>query len=224
MTRIVKNHDVRRQEILDTAQRLFNNTGYEQTSIQTIIDEIGIAKGTFYHYFQSKAHLLDELIDQMVCATLERVEPILQDDQLNALEKLHQFFYNVEQWKLDNKAFFLDILRAWFSDENLVFRTRLEAAQLRSFSVKFSAIIQQGCEEGLFTSPHPQETAQIILAVLQDLSKRMLAFILDEQENEDISPILERHFISYQSAIERLLKAAPGSIQLFKIERWKQWL
>jgi AcrR family transcriptional regulator len=45
MTRIVKDPDVRRSEILDVAQRLFYRKGYEQTSVQDIITEIGIAVG-----------------------------------------------------------------------------------------------------------------------------------------------------------------------------------
>lgn len=54
---------MRRSEILDVAQRLFYLKGYDQTSVQDIITEIGIAKGTFYHYFNSKLELLDAIID-----------------------------------------------------------------------------------------------------------------------------------------------------------------
>ena len=54
MARTVKEPDVRRNEILDVAQQFFYTKGYEQTSVHDIIDQIGIAKGTFYHYFGSK--------------------------------------------------------------------------------------------------------------------------------------------------------------------------
>mgnify|MGYP001210726055 CR=1 FL=1 len=124
MSRSVKLYDERRQEILETAQRLFYSHGYEATSIQSIIDQVGIAKGTFYHYFSSKTHLLDELVNYLVSTTIQQIEPLIYQPDLNALDKLHQFFFSLESWKLENKEFLLNILRAWYSDENIVFRTR----------------------------------------------------------------------------------------------------
>lgn len=49
--RIVKDGGERRKELLDTARRLFISKGYEKTSINDILKEVGIAKGTFYYYF-----------------------------------------------------------------------------------------------------------------------------------------------------------------------------
>ena len=54
MTRIVKAPDVRRSELIACAQRLFYSMGYENTSVSDIVNEVGVAKGTFYYYFKSK--------------------------------------------------------------------------------------------------------------------------------------------------------------------------
>ena len=51
MARTVKAHAVRRNEILDVAQRLIYTKGYEQMTIQDILDGLQISKGAFYHYF-----------------------------------------------------------------------------------------------------------------------------------------------------------------------------
>ncbi len=51
MPRIVKSADVRKDEILDTAQALFAERGYAHTSVQAVIDAVGISKGDFYHDF-----------------------------------------------------------------------------------------------------------------------------------------------------------------------------
>ena len=51
----------RKQEILDTAQRLFFDRGYENTAIQDILDEMGLSKGGFYHHFGSKLELLESI-------------------------------------------------------------------------------------------------------------------------------------------------------------------
>jgi len=58
MARIVKEPEIRRNEILDAAERLLFTKGYEQMAIREIVDELQIAKGTVYHYFESKQALL----------------------------------------------------------------------------------------------------------------------------------------------------------------------
>ena len=88
MVRTVKPPDVRRNEIVDVVQALFTSKGYDNTSVQDILDGAGIAKGTFYHYFDSKVALLDALVARLTDATLRMVEPIVHDPQMTALEKL----------------------------------------------------------------------------------------------------------------------------------------
>ncbi len=91
MVRTVKDPDVRRNEIIDVAQALFLSKGYDNTSVQDVLDGAGIAKGTFYHYFGSKMELLDALVDRLTdvasgfCGT-DRARP-----ELSAVEKLHAY-------------------------------------------------------------------------------------------------------------------------------------
>ena len=54
MVRTIKEPSERRNDILDAARRLIYTKGYEQMTIQDILDELGISKGAFYHYFDSK--------------------------------------------------------------------------------------------------------------------------------------------------------------------------
>lgn len=62
--RITKEPEERKQEILDTAMRLFYEKGYEKTSITDIAKAIGVAQGLCYRYFPSKEALFDQAIDQ----------------------------------------------------------------------------------------------------------------------------------------------------------------
>ncbi len=64
--RIVKEYEERRKEILETAERLFLTKGYTKTTVNDILKEIGIAKGTFYHYFKSKEEVMDEIIMRII--------------------------------------------------------------------------------------------------------------------------------------------------------------
>ena len=59
-------HAVRRDAFVDAAQRLIQARGYEQMSIQDVLDEVDASRGAFYHYFDSKAALLDAVVDRMI--------------------------------------------------------------------------------------------------------------------------------------------------------------
>ena len=99
VTRIVKTHAVRRDEILDLAQQLLYAKGYEQMTIQDLLDGLRIAKGTFYHYFNSKQALLagpDRSYGGRAGATTPRRRP---ETDVPALDTLNRFFATLAHGK-----------------------------------------------------------------------------------------------------------------------------
>jgi AcrR family transcriptional regulator len=222
MARIVKEHDVRRSEILDVAQQLFYKKGYEQTSVQDILTAVGIAKGTFYHYFDSKQGLLEELVERLVAQTLDVIEPIITDRQLNALEKFEQFFFQIGQWKIERKALLLQLLRAYYLDENILLRHTLVVSSSEKVTPMLAAIIEQGVAEGIFSTAYVTETAEIILKTTQALSETVALLILDPPQ--DAHTMIERRVAANQQAIERMLQAPAGSLRLYDLSQIEQWL
>jgi TetR/AcrR family transcriptional regulator, cholesterol catabolism regulator len=88
-----KRYDLRRQEVVLTAARVFAERGYDQTSVQELTDAMGLASGGLYHYFASKQQLLIEICDQLMDPLLEQARVLLTsagepDDQLRALVRL----------------------------------------------------------------------------------------------------------------------------------------
>jgi AcrR family transcriptional regulator len=224
MARTVKDPDVRRSEILDVARRLFYRKGYEQTSVQDIITEIGIAKGTFYHYFCSKQDLLDAMIERMIEQTLQSLEPLVADDQLSALAKFERFFSDLADWKVENKAFFLDLMNTWYKDENAILRHKVKTTSIEKTMPLLVQIIEQGVAEGVFTADNPADMAEIVLQLGQSFSDTLAKIILNEAHNDDTLAIIERKTIVYHHAIERTLNAPAGSIKLYDLDQVKPWL
>lgn len=67
----------RRAAVLDQARRIFADKGYHATSIDDIIEAAGIARGTFYLYFESKRAIFDELLDELfstLASSVRRIE------------------------------------------------------------------------------------------------------------------------------------------------------
>jgi AcrR family transcriptional regulator len=65
-TRAAKQRQDRREQVLACAQRVFSRRGYHAAGVSEIITEAGVARGTFYLYFESKRAIFDELLDQLL--------------------------------------------------------------------------------------------------------------------------------------------------------------
>ncbi|MCC8097585.1 MAG: TetR/AcrR family transcriptional regulator, partial [Eubacterium sp.] len=86
--RVTKNADVRKNEILDTAEVLFNKKGYAATTVEDILKEIGIAKGTLYYHFKNKEDILLAMIDRQIKQREKAMREIADNKSFSAVEKL----------------------------------------------------------------------------------------------------------------------------------------
>src|SRR5262245_42354191 len=105
MARVVKEEEyaAKRNEILDAAQRLVFTKGYEQMSIQDILDALSISKGAFYHYFDSKPALLEAFIERGQGEIEQAFKALVDDPYLSALDKLRQFFAELDRARMTNQ-------------------------------------------------------------------------------------------------------------------------
>jgi AcrR family transcriptional regulator len=83
-----------RQEILRTAARLFQQRGYDATSMNDVAAALKLSKGGLYHHFQSKDEILFEIMDHAMQITEERVLTPVRgiadpEERLRALIRLH---------------------------------------------------------------------------------------------------------------------------------------
>ena len=81
MTRITKAPEERRQEIIDTAMKVFYEKGYEKTAIADIAREMHVAQGLCYRYFSSKEELFDTALDQYAQRQVDRLLAATDLDQ-----------------------------------------------------------------------------------------------------------------------------------------------
>jgi AcrR family transcriptional regulator len=218
VARVVKEAELRRNEILDVAQQLFYSKGYDDTSIQEIIDAVGIAKGTFYHHFQSKQELLDHLIDRMFSQVLVSLEARVNDDTENAIEKLQELYLNIGIWKAENKEFFYELVEAFHRPENLTLRYTARNEACKRVAPLLTRIIRQGIDEGLFDTEYPDDIAEVILGMSTDLSNQTGELLLRVAEDPEAAAEIERVLDLAEDCTERLLGTSRGALTLFDKE------
>ena len=88
---MAKTKEERRNEIIETAGKLFEEKGYEQTQVQDIVNEIGVAKGLFYYYFKSKDEVMEELADRYADAIIDAVNKLIYKD-ISTFDKINRIF------------------------------------------------------------------------------------------------------------------------------------
>jgi len=190
--------ETRRQEIIDTAMHLFRTKGYETTTMQDIMKELNIAKGTIYHYFTSKEALFDVAIEQLSTANLAHMKAKVAGAKGNAIEKIMVIFDAAALYE-ENRSL-IDHLH---SPGKEALHTRLLAYTLSEEAKLLAPIIQQGCDEGLFDTEHPLEASEFILAGVQ--------FLIDVGVYPWSDETIRRRVLTFPSLVERQLGAKPGT-------------
>lgn len=205
MVRTVKDPETRRAEIVETARRLFQSRTYDQTSMQDVMQELEIAKGTIYYYFKSKEELLDAVIENMADEALGQMQNILDNASGNALERL-QLLIAAGRIADENPA----VMDQLHNPRNAGMHAAMLAVAVKKTAPLYAEIIRQGNREDLFQVENPLETAEMILTTIQ--------FLLDTGIYQWTPDDMMRRAIALPGLIETLVKAKPGSLS-FLLEK-----
>lgn len=198
--RIIKEAEERRNEILDAAERLFTGRGYQQTTINHILEEVQIAKGTFYYYFKSKEEVMDAIIDRINARDVRAAQAVADDKSLTPVEKILQIL-SVQQPKTgDSKE---RMIRQFDIPANAQMQQKSIARSIRALSPILAQAVRQGIGEGIFCTSYPQEIMEILLASGQVLFEPAMFQWTEEEAGLKVTAFI--------AAMETLLGAEPGS-------------
>lgn len=147
------------RRILDSARRLFIEKGYEKTSIQDILNDLGIlSKGGLYHHFKSKEAILDRLnADDWAESTHLRNELMRRQD-LSALRKLRVLIFS----SLENTEH-MDLVRSQMTalDDPMYFTATMRFWS-KGLPESFRLLIDEGTQDGSIHTDYPEEAAQLL--------------------------------------------------------------
>ncbi len=225
MARTVNEQDYaeKRGEIIAAARRLVYSKGYEQMSIKDILDALQISKGAFYHYFSSKQDLLEGLLDQLLAEIEQILNQIIDRPDLSATAKLQSFFDTIGRWKTAQKDLFFGLLRVWYSDDNAIVRQKMETRTIQHLTPFLEALIESSVAEGRLNTAFPDQAGAIAFTLLQGLSSALVEMLLSDEPNDALWPRAARVVAAYNDAMERVLGAEPGRLQLIDVETIHEW-
>ncbi|MYL20852.1 TetR family transcriptional regulator [Halobacillus litoralis] len=139
-----------KQEIIQTSIHLFDKKGFTETSLQEIVEEIGVTKGTFYYYFKNKQELLTDIHLDFIEFLLGNQQKILNDTKQNSKDKLRSMIFMV----LDSIKYRKKSARIFFREIRNLGPDYLEqiVEKRDQFRVNLQQLVEEGIEKGDFQS------------------------------------------------------------------------
>src|SRR4029079_6349595 len=214
---------VRRDTFIDAALRLIQSKGYEEMSIQDVLDDVGASRGAFYHYFDSKTDLLEAVLERLIVQASVSLEPLVADPALSAADKLSGAFAGIAAWKLARRDLLLAVMRVWLSDENAIVREKLRTGTARNLTPLFAEIIGQGVAEGSFAVGSPGDTARVFVSLMLGANESATQLALAREDARFSLEELLRALRAYGDAFERILGARPGSLTFADEGVLREW-
>ena len=188
----MKKGERRKQDLLNIAYRMFIEKGYENTSVDDIIAEAGIAKGTYYYYFESKEATLEAVIEMMI----EKAENIAKAALMNPVpipQKLASVVYAFQPNK--DEVVITDVLER---KENIVMHDKIGKKIVEVAVPILSDIVREGIAQGIFACTNVEERVKMLLIMSQNM------FDYGAYSNKDIEV--------YVDMLEKSLGAKEGTM------------
>lgn len=214
--------DTRRQIILETAERMLYERGYENTSVQDIIDELGFSKGGFYHHFVSKLTLLEAICDDRAQRSYEMGKRAVAECEGSACEKLNALFRRATILQTDSVDFITLLLRVAYREDGALMREKMKQRQLELNVPLMDRIVAEGIASGVFFTPFPAQMGELVLRLCMQLTDEIAFLLAKNQQNAEILVLIFEKLKLYRHAIENLLNAPFGSVVIYQLSEMEE--
>ncbi|OPY61103.1 MAG: Fatty acid metabolism regulator protein [Pelotomaculum sp. PtaU1.Bin065] len=205
MTRITKDPEIRKAELIEAAEELFRTKGYHQTSVSDIVKNIGVAQGTFYYYFETKEDVLETIISRIVTRIINELEDLVNNQSISAKEKIcliaNSFFRDLR----DEKS----LLLVLFDEKQLHLMAKIENHAKKLAKPILLKVFNQGQKDGAMDVPYPEDAFDFFVAILLCIVESSL-----EENKENKFKILARKMFIGERLIEKTLGIKEGALQL----------
>lgn len=145
--------------ILDTAQKLFMEQGFDQTSISQILEATQIARGTLYYYFSSKEEIMDAIIERTIEQAFTASKAFANNRELTVLERLVGSMAALNLNRQEGEEVLLHLNQP----QNALLHEKTNQILLERAPQILLPIIQDGIAAGDMKTDYPYESLEMIL-------------------------------------------------------------
>lgn len=207
--RTIKEPTERKNEILDAAQELFTQKGFDGTSINDILEKVGIARGTLYYHFKSKEDIMDALIERYNMEILTAAKEISEDKSIPVLERMARIIKAINVSENEGQ----EIIEHIHKPQNALLHNKIQNAIISSITPILAEIVHEGNEQGVFDTPFPYESMEMVIVYMSTIFEQDMEQLSKEKQIERMKALafnVERLFGAEKGSFLRVIGAADG--------------
>lgn len=198
--RVIKKAEERKNEILDAADELFGQKGFDGTSTNDILEKVGIARGTLYHHFKSKEDIMDALIERYNVRLLGAAQEIASDKSIPVVERIIRVVMALNI----NGESSTEIMEHIHKPQNALMHQKIQKVIISGVPPILTEIIREGIQQEMFNTPFPYECMEMVVIYATTVfDGDMVTMTNDERFSR---------MLAFICNVERLLGAESGSL------------
>ena len=198
--RVVKEAEERKNEILDAAEKLFGAKGFDHTSTNDILNEIGIARGTLYYHFKSKEDILDAMIERITRQLIAKATDIVQKKEIPVLQRLTMTIMTLNV----NNELGLEVMQQVHKPQNALMHQKMQETLLSGVNPLITGLIEEGIQQDIFRTDYPAEAVEMTMLYSRTAFDSMTVYTEEERK---------RKIVAFIYNLEQLLGMEHGSMQ-----------
>jgi len=158
-----KNPEQTVEQILNISAKLFVDKGYDKTSVQDILDSLGISKGGLYHHFNSKEEILEAVLKRRSQYVSDMLNEIIKNTSAkNAKEKLEKILFHIAT---DKETHVLNtVVNTQMKNPQFVITELTDSVNIDAPII--SKLIEAGIQDGSLSTTEPTLCAEVFLLLL----------------------------------------------------------
>ena len=212
--------DLRKKQILETSEKLFCEKGYEKTSVQDILNELHLSKGSFYHHFDSKERLLHAMCESHAMAAASLFPRT--DGALDGMGRINRVLSAMIPFNGEGLRFLMMIMPVFPMPEGRSIREGYQDALKKAWLPVMTQTLDGVRETREIYCEEPEGIAGICLDLLNDLwckvsEEIILAETDPNRQNADLGEMMST-IVRYRSVLENILSAPYGSLVLLDVD------
>ena len=213
----MKKGDIKRAQILDAAEKLFFERGYDRTSVQDILDALQMSKGGFYHYFDAKDSVLRAVSERRAQARFDRLNEELYGVRRGPVERLNLLLGMANLFEAEDAPFAALLLKLCYRDKDAAMCAHRRRVLIDRLLPLVNDVVAEGIADGSFHTRRPLEIGRLLLLLACDVDDEVCNLRADQPDNPDVMLKMLELLNTWREGAEKLIGAPYGTIVLFEV-------
>lgn len=202
-----------REKIIKEALELFGEFGYEKTTIAQIVKRSGSSKGGFYHHFDGKKEILDEITKMFLGEIIDGYNEMMKEDDKDTIELLNNVFLTINQYKKQKLADWTELINLYSHKDSYSVVQKLAFDFIEVTTDIYERLILRAVQEGLINPKSPKALASMWCHEVTRLYGKVTEIALANADKELYDDFIERaEFV--EDTINQALNAGKDVISI----------